>query len=77
LSSASRISWRCGTTSPHRPDFRRNHPLLAGRPDVDGTTEIVGRGTGTWGPRMRLWRPAEILRLVLRTCHYASAVSHP
>jgi predicted MPP superfamily phosphohydrolase len=27
---------------------------------------IVCRGTGTWGPRMRLWRPSELLRITLR-----------
>jgi uncharacterized protein len=28
---------------------------------------IICRGTGTWGPRMRLWRPSEILRITLHT----------
>jgi predicted MPP superfamily phosphohydrolase len=45
---------------------RRVYPLLAGRYEVNGMTVIVCRGTGTWGPRMRLWRPSEILRLTLR-----------
>jgi hypothetical protein len=26
---------------------------------------FVCRGTGTWGPRMRLWHPCEILRVTL------------
>jgi hypothetical protein len=43
------------------------YPLLAGRYEVDGMSLIVGRGTGTWGPPMRLWRPSEILCLTLRT----------
>jgi predicted MPP superfamily phosphohydrolase len=43
------------------------YPLLAGRYDIDGMTVIVCRGTGTWGPPMRLWRPSEILRITLRT----------
>jgi predicted MPP superfamily phosphohydrolase len=43
------------------------YPLLGGRHEVDGMTVIVCRGTGTWGPRMRLWRPSEILRLKLKT----------
>jgi uncharacterized protein len=30
-------------------------------------TTIVGRGTGTWGPRMRLWKRSEILRIKLRS----------
>ncbi|HJX31461.1 MAG TPA: metallophosphoesterase [Thermodesulfobacteriota bacterium] len=42
------------------------YPLLEGRYEVDGMTAIVCRGTGTWGPRMRLWRPGEILRVTLR-----------
>jgi predicted MPP superfamily phosphohydrolase len=40
-------------------------PLLAGRYDVLGMSVIVSRGTGTWGPRLRLWRPAEIVRVTL------------
>jgi len=43
------------------------YPLLAGRYRVDGMTVLVCRGTGTWGPRMRLWRRSEILRVVLRS----------
>lgn len=42
-------------------------PLFAGRYQVGATTVIVSRGTGTWGPRMRLWRPAEIVRVTLHT----------
>jgi predicted MPP superfamily phosphohydrolase len=40
---------------------------LGGRYEVDGMPLIVCRGTGTWGPRMRLWYPSEILRIVLRS----------
>jgi len=43
------------------------YPMLGGRYEVDGMTVIVCRGTGTWGPRMRLWRPGEILRVTLFT----------
>jgi predicted MPP superfamily phosphohydrolase len=42
------------------------YPLLDGEYDVDGMKVIVCRGTGTWGARMRLWRPAQILRVTLR-----------
>jgi len=42
------------------------YPLLAGRYDVHGMTVIVSRGAGTWGPRMRLWYPGEILRITLK-----------
>ena len=44
---------------------RRMYPLLEGRYEKDGMTVIVCRGTGTWGPRMRLWAPGEIMRVVL------------
>jgi uncharacterized protein len=44
---------------------RLRYPLLEDRYEVDGMTIIVCRGTGTWGPRMRLWRPSEILRITL------------
>ena len=45
---------------------RRLYPLMGGRYDVSGMTVIVGRGTGTWGPPMRLFRRGEIVRIVLR-----------
>ncbi len=44
---------------------KHEYPLLAGRYEVGGMTVIVCRGTGTWGPRMRLWRPSEILHVTL------------
>jgi predicted MPP superfamily phosphohydrolase len=44
---------------------RTRYPLLGGRYEVNGMTVLVSRGTGTWGPRMRLWRPGEILRVTL------------
>ena len=46
---------------------RLRYPLLEGRYEVGGMPVIVCRGTGTWGPRMRLWRPSEILRITLRS----------
>lgn len=46
---------------------KRRFPLFEGRYAVGGMTAIVCRGTGTWGPRMRLWRPSEILRITLRS----------
>lgn len=45
---------------------RARYPLLEGRYQVKDTTVIVCRGTRTWGPRMRLWRPGEMLRVTLR-----------
>jgi hypothetical protein len=43
------------------------HPLLGGRYEVNGMAVIVCRGTGTWGPRMRLWRRSEMVRITLRS----------
>jgi hypothetical protein len=45
---------------------RLTYPLLAGRYEVKDMPVIVSRGTGTWGPRMRLWAPGEITRVTLR-----------
>ncbi len=45
---------------------QRVYPYLAGRYEVETMSIIVSRGTGTWGPRMRLWHPGEILRITLR-----------
>ena len=45
---------------------RFSYPLLEGWYEVGGMPVIVTRGTGTWGPRMRLWPPGEILRVTLR-----------
>lgn len=41
--------------------------LVAGRYEVGGITVIVSRGTGTWGPRMRLWRRSEVVTITLRS----------
>ena len=41
------------------------YPLIAGKYEVDGMNLIVCRGTGTWGPRMRLWHPSEMLKITL------------
>ncbi len=46
--------------------IRQFFPLYSGRYQVSGTTVIVSRGMGTWGPPMRLWQPGEILRVTLR-----------
>jgi uncharacterized protein len=46
---------------------KKFYPLLEGRYEVGAMTALVCRGTGTWGPRMRLWHPGQILRITLRT----------
>jgi predicted MPP superfamily phosphohydrolase len=38
---------------------RQRFPLFEGRYEIGAMTLIVSRGTGTWGPRMRLWHPAD------------------
>ncbi len=43
------------------------YAFMGGRYELDGMPVIVSRGTGTWGPRMRLWWPAEIVRLILHS----------
>ncbi len=43
------------------------YPYLEGRYTVKDMTLYVSRGTGTWGPRMRLPRPAEITLITLRS----------
>jgi len=48
---------------------KQRFPLFEGAYKLGSMTLIVSRGTGTWGPRMRLWRPAEILRLTLHTAN--------
>lgn len=52
---------------------RQRFPLFEGRYEIGDMTAIVSRGTGTWGPRMRLWHPAEILRVTL---HAGAKIPH-
>jgi uncharacterized protein len=44
---------------------RKFFPYITGRYTIDRMTLIVGRGTGLWGPRMRLWQPGEIIEVTL------------
>ena len=45
---------------------RTRYLMLDGRRQVGDMSVIICRGTGTWGPRMRLWSPGEILHVTLR-----------
>jgi len=45
---------------------RLSYPLFAGKYEVAGMPVIVSRGAGIWGPRMRLWKPGEIIKVSLR-----------
>lgn len=40
---------------------------IVGRYSHGPMTLLISRGAGTWGPRMRLWRPGEILLITLRS----------
>lgn len=55
-----------GQVWPFNYLVRIRYSLLAGRYQVNGMTAIVCRGTGTWGPRMRLWQPSEMVRVILK-----------
>jgi uncharacterized protein len=56
-----------GQIWPFRYLVHFTHPFLAGKYEVNGMPIIVCRGTGTWGPRMRLWSRGEIARIILRS----------
>jgi predicted MPP superfamily phosphohydrolase len=45
---------------------QRRFPYLVGQHPVGSMTLLVSRGAGSWGPRMRLWAPGEIVRITLR-----------
>jgi predicted MPP superfamily phosphohydrolase len=45
---------------------RRAYPNMAGVYRVGEMTQVVSRGSGQWGPPMRLLAPAEIIRITLR-----------
>jgi len=56
---------------------KTRYPWVGGRYQAGETTVIVCRGTGTWGPRMRLWRPSELVRITLRSTPGASSMFSP
>lgn len=56
-----------GQIWPFNFAVRGFYPLVVGRYNIHGMTAIVCRGTGTWGPRMRLWGRGEILSITLRS----------
>ncbi len=43
------------------------YPFVGGAYDVGAMQLVVCRGTGSWGPPIRLWRRSEIVRIVLRS----------
>jgi len=46
---------------------RKAYPHVAGVFQVGAMTQVVSRGTGQWGPPMRLFAPAEIYLITLRS----------
>lgn len=45
---------------------KQYYPYLNGRYQIGKMSLIVSRGTGLWGPQMRLWQPGEIIEVTLR-----------
>lgn len=45
---------------------KSQYPYITGRYTIDEMFLFVSKGTGTWGPRMRLWSPGEINFITLR-----------
>lgn len=62
-----------GQIWPFNYVVRLTYPMMAARYDAGGMPVIVSRGAGTWGPRMRLWHPGEIVRITLRAPAAAQA----
>lgn len=46
---------------------KTRYPFLEGQYKIKNMNLIITRGAGTWGPRMRLWYPGEILRITLHS----------
>ena len=61
-----------GQIWPWRYMVRLDQPFVSGLGRVGDTQIYVSRGTGTWGPPMRLGEPAEITRVVLESPAKAS-----
>ena len=56
-----------GQIWPFRYLVKLRYPYVSGEYSINGMTLLVCRGTGVWGPRMRLWQRSEILRITLRS----------
>jgi predicted MPP superfamily phosphohydrolase len=46
---------------------QRRFPHVVGQYAVNGMALVISRGAGSWGPRLRLWQPGEIVRITLRS----------
>ena len=56
-----------GQIWPFRYLVAMQYPFLGGAYDVGAMRLVVCRGTGSWGPPLRLWHRSEIVRIVLRS----------
>ncbi|GHA78818.1 metallophosphoesterase [Cognatilysobacter bugurensis] len=56
-----------GQIWPFNHAVKTRFPLVVGEYRVGAMTLIVSRGAGSWGPRMRLWKAGEIVKLTLRS----------
>lgn len=55
-----------GQVWPFNYLVRTRYKFVYGRYQEGPMTVIVTRGIGTWGPRMRLWRRGELVRIILK-----------
>lgn len=55
-----------GQIWPFTVAVRAAYPHVGGVYRVGGMTHVVSRGAGLWGPPMRLFAPADIVRVTLR-----------
>jgi predicted MPP superfamily phosphohydrolase len=55
-----------GQVWPFSYIVRELYPYMSGQYSIGSMKLIVCRGTGTWGPRMRLWRRSELVKITLR-----------
>ena len=56
-----------GQIWPFNHVVRAAYPHLGGVYRVGSMTHVVSRGAGLWGPPMRLFAPADIVRVTLRS----------
>jgi len=57
-----------GQIWPFRYLVRLSTPYVVGHYEHNGSQLYVSRGTGFWGPAMRLFAPAEITEITIRSC---------
>ena len=55
-----------GQIWPFNYVVQQRFPRLVGEHRIGDMSLVISRGAGSWGPRMRLWQPGEIVKLTLR-----------